>query len=196
MGGVFFFGILGLVQGCSLYPKLDLRQLSAETGLVHIENVPFFPQEEFQCGPASLAGVLGAAGIAVTPEELSPEVYLPARLGSLQIELVSATRRAGLLPYVLDGEPEALVREIESGRPVLVFQNLRTRHFPVWHFSVLLGFDAADNRFMFNSGVDSGVTMRARTFLRTWNWASRWAMVALKPGTLPATRIPIVTWKQ
>jgi len=33
-----------------------------------LREVPFFPQEEFQCGPAALATVLAASGVKVTPE--------------------------------------------------------------------------------------------------------------------------------
>ena len=196
LGGTLCLAVLGLIQGCSLYPPLSVQELSAATQSVLVPDVPFFPQTEFQCGPAALAGVLGAAGVDTTPDNLAPQVYLPGRHGSLQLELIAATGRAGLLPYVLDGEPAALVGEIESGRPVLVFHNLRTRHFPAWQFSVLLGFDPADNEFIFNSGVDSSVTMNARTFLRTWNWAGRWALVALKPGTLPSKAVPGDIWKQ
>lgn len=185
LGVALLLAVLTLVQGCSLYPKLDVNDLSDATGSVETHPVPFFPQTDFQCGPAALAGVIGAAGVDITPEDLNPQVYLPERQGSLQVELIAATRRAGLLPYVLDEVPEALIGEIEAGRPVLVFQNLRTRHFPVWHFSVLRGFDAGNNDFIFNSGAREGVTMNARTFLRTWNWANRWALVALTPGTMP-----------
>ena len=188
--GARLLAVVVLLQGCSLYPKLEVDELTDATAPVQLKDVPFFPQTEFQCGPASLAGVIGAAGVETTPEELSPQVFLPERKGSLQVELLAATRRAGLLPYVLDGEPQALISELEAGRPVLVLHNLRTRHFPVWHFSVLRGFDAAKNKFIFNSGVDENVSMNARTFMRTWNWAERWAMVAMQPGQLPATPDP------
>ena len=43
----------------------------------------------------ALATVLGAAGIGRTPEQLAPQVYLPQRQGSLQVELLGASRRAG-----------------------------------------------------------------------------------------------------
>ena len=185
--GARLFAASLLLQGCSLYPKLQVTELADTTARVRLEDVPFYPQTEYQCGPASLAGVIGAAGVGITPEELAPQVFLPERQGSLQVELLAATRRAGLLPYVVDGEPQALIDELEAGRPVLVLHNLRTRHFPVWHFSVLRGFDASENKFIFNSGVEEGVTTNARTFLRTWNWAERWAMVAVQPGVMPAT---------
>jgi len=45
---------------------------------VELDQSPFFPQEDFQCGPAALATTLNAVGIGVTPEELARQVFLPA----------------------------------------------------------------------------------------------------------------------
>lgn len=177
--------------GCAAYPRLKLKEISAAETPRILSAVPFFPQTENQCGPAALAGVLGAAGVSISPETLSPQVYLPSREGSLQIELVAATRRAGLIPYVLSKEPRALLDEIEAGRPVLILQNLLTRIFPVWHYAVLIGIDPDANRLYLNSGTRQGLKMGARKFLRTWNWAGRWAMVALQPGSLPAMGDPM-----
>lgn len=173
--------------GCSLNPPLELADVSSPRTQTRLLAVPFFAQDEYQCGPAALAGVLGASGTSAMPEALTPQVYLPGRRGSLQLELLAATRRAGRLPYVLAGEPRALLAELEAGRPVLVLQNLRTRHYPVWHYAVLTGFDATRNQLYLNSGSEQDLALAAPAFLRTWDWAGRWAMVALRPGELPAS---------
>ncbi len=60
-----------------------------------------FRSSSYQCGPAALATVLAASGVEVTADELVPEVYLPGRRGSLQPELVAATRNRDRVPYVL-----------------------------------------------------------------------------------------------
>ena len=77
------------------------------------------------------------------------------------------------------------------GRPVLVMQNLRTPGFPVWHYAVVVGQDRASNRVVLNSGTREGMRQRAPSFLRTWDWAQRWGMVALRPGELPASADPL-----
>lgn len=178
--------LAALLQGCVANPPLDLSALSSRTEPLHLEAVPFFAQKAFQCGPAALAGLLGASGVPARPEALSGQVFLPARQGSLQLELVAATRRAGRLPYTLDPEPAALLAELESGRPVLVLQNLRTRGLPAWHYAVVVGFDARANTLLLNTGTTRAARVRAKEFLRTWDWAGRWALVALRPGELPA----------
>lgn len=179
---------LGLVAGlaaCSINPRVELATLDVEP--TQLRGIPFHPQTQFQCGPASLAGVLGASGVEVEPDDLAPQVYLPGREGSLQVELLGATRRAGRIPYVIDREPDAIAAELAAGRPVLVMQNLRTPRFPVWHYAVVTGVDPRSNRFVLNSATDEAMEVRAPTFMRTWDWARRWAFVALVPGELPAS---------
>lgn len=171
--------------GCAINPPLELSQLT-QVESMRLDGVPFFPQTQYECGPAALAGVLGKAGVPATPEVLSPQVYLPGRRGSLQLELVAATRRAGRIPYVLDASPQALIAEIEASRPVLVLQNMQTRDFPAWHYAVLVGFDSQANRVYLNSAHEQGMATGAPAFLRTWDWGGRWAMVAVRPGELPA----------
>ena len=185
-------GCLGLAlaaaafTGCSTLPRLDLDATAlAESAPVQLD-VPFYAQTEYQCGPAALAGILEDSGIEIRPEQLMPQVYLPERRGSLQAELLGATRRAGRIPYLVESTVEDLLGEIREGRPVLVLQNLRTRHFPAWHYAVVVGFNVENNTIFLNSGVERGVSMPASKFLRTWEWARRWALIALRPGEFPA----------
>lgn len=189
--------LLGIAAlgGCAINPPLDLAALDHSapdrpaSGAILLD-VPFHPQEENQCGPAALATVLNAAGVDTTPERLSPGLYLPAREGSLQIELEGTTRREGRIPYLLDPEPGALLAELAAGRPVVVLQNLRTPGFPAWHYAVLIGFDVQRNELRLNSGPNAGLALAAPRFLRSWDWGGRWAMVALRPGELPAAPHP------
>jgi predicted double-glycine peptidase len=153
-------------------------------------NVPFFPQEDYECGPASLAMVLQSAGVQVTPEQLVDQVYLPGRQGTLQTELLVATRRHGLPAYVLQPTVEAVLREVAAGNPVLVFQNLSLPIYPVWHYAVVTGFDRARNVLVLHSGRTAQLEMSLFAFERTWARGHYWAMVAVAPPKLPATAQP------
>jgi hypothetical protein len=149
--------------------------------------VPFFPQTEYQCGPAALATLLASAGAAVTADQLVPEVYVEGLHGSLQAELLAATRRHGLIPYVLAPGSEALLAEIAAGRPVLVLQNLGLPRVPVWHYAVVVGYDAERDAIVLRSGTEQRRLERSRRFLRSWQGGDEWAFVAVEPGALPAT---------
>ena len=83
-----------------------------------LPDVPFHPQEDYQCGPAALAMALGAIGRARTPESLTAEVYLPARQGTLQAEMLALPRREGLLSIPMPTTIAALLRAVaDGGRP-------------------------------------------------------------------------------
>lgn len=153
---------------------------------MRVEAVPFFPQDEYQCGPAALATVLGWSGVEATPESLAPQVYLPARKGSLQAEMLTVPARHGRLAVQLPDDPSALLDELHAGHPVVVLQNLSLPAQPVWHYAVLVGFDPAAGAVTLRSGRIREHVVKWRTFLATWQRAGSWAMVVLRPGELPA----------
>jgi tetratricopeptide (TPR) repeat protein len=149
-------------------------------------QTPFFPQEQFQCGPAALATTLNASGIAVTPEQLTPQVYLPARQGSLQIEMLAAARRNGTVPALLDPKLSTLLQTVSEGYPVVVLQNLGLSWVPRWHYAVVIGYDLDASRMVLRSGTTRRLSMRISTFERTWARSNYWAMVTPAPGNIPS----------
>ncbi len=153
-----------------------------------LTDVPFFPQTEYQCGPAALATLLADAGADVTADDLVDEVYVEGLHGSLQAELLGATRRHGFIPYVIEPDPAALVAEVAAGRPVLVLQNFGLPRVPVWHYAVVVGADA--DHVVLRSGTEQRRRERTKRFMRSWRGGARWAFVALEPGTLAATATP------
>jgi tetratricopeptide (TPR) repeat protein len=151
-----------------------------------VPGVPFHPQEGYQCGPASLATVLQFAGKPATPEALVPRVYVPARQGSLQPEMLAATRREGLLAYQTTPRLESLLQEVAAGNPAVVLQNLGLDWAPQWHYAVVIGYDLGARRVVLRSGTTRRLDMSLDTFERTWARGGHWAMLALQPGRLPA----------
>lgn len=150
-------------------------------------ETPFFAQEIHHCGPAALAGALGASGVTATPEALAAQVYLPGREGSLQLELLAAARAAGRLAYVLEPELETALREVAAGRPVLVLQNLGLSWYPRWHYALLIGYDLPAGSVTLHSGTRRDYVTALATFERTWARAGRWGLLVLPPGQLPVT---------
>lgn len=180
--------VLLLLAGCAT-PARHARAFWAgdRPAAVELENVPFHPQREFQCGPAALATVLGTSGLPVTPDQLTPEVFLPGRRGSLQTELAASARRRGRLAYVLRPEHDALLDEVASGRPVLVLQNLGLGLLPRWHYAVVVGYDAGRDALVLRSGVRERAILPRSRFEGTWRRAGNWAMVVAQPGEVPVS---------
>ena len=177
--------LLSILAGCAASPTLAERLPAGLPRSVELADTPFFPQKEYQCGPAALATVLSANGAPTTPVELTPQVFIPGRQGSLQAELLGAARRHGRLPYVMPPQGDELVAELNEGRPVLLLQNLRLTRWPQWHYAVLIGYDADRNVAILRSGTDQRVEMRWQKFARTWHLGGRWAITTLTPGVVP-----------
>ena len=148
---------------------------------------PFFPQTRHHCGPAALATVLGAAGVEATPDTLTPLVYIPGRRGSLQVEMLAAPRGFARLALPLPRNPEAIIAELEAGRPVLVLHNYGLPSWPRWHYAVVVGYDSDKDIFVLRSGTERRVEMRTRRFMVAWHYAGRWSMVVLRPGETAAS---------
>lgn len=179
---------LGLA-GCATPQVAALLARPAATlpARVELTSVPFYPQEEYQCGPAALATVLMHAGTATTPDALVPQVYLPGRDGSLQAEMLAAARRHGLVAYRLEPRLEDVLREAAAGTPVIVLQNLALPFAPLWHYAVIIGYDLPRDEIILRSGTTRRAVMTLSSFERTWARGNHWAMLALTPERLPAT---------
>jgi tetratricopeptide (TPR) repeat protein len=157
---------------------------------IELDATPFNPQTAHQCGPAALATVLQSSGVQVTPEDLVSRVYLPKREGSLQTELVAATRTYSRLPYVIQPDLDALLAELRAAHPVLVLQNLGFSFYPLWHYAVVIGYLPDNDAVILRSGDKRRLVMPATRFLRTWKLAGYWGLVVLRPGEFPAQPSP------
>ena len=163
----------------------DLRRATFLPDRAAVEDVPFFPQARYQCGPAAMATTMGWSGLEITPEDLVDEVYIPARQGSLQTGLITAARRHGRLAYEFHG-PDKLLVEIAAGHPVIVLQNLGTEWYPAWHYAVALGFDRQSETIILHTGMDRDQPVGWSRFLFTWERGRYWGLLVLPPGKLPA----------
>jgi len=187
---VGFFIILGLLGGCANLPQTAaiLERLPSDIpSRVELENVPFFPQDDYQCGPASLATVLNASGIKIEPETLVSQVYIPSKKGSLQIEMLTAIRRQGRIAYELQPQLMDILREIHAGRPVLVLENFNSGFSQTWHYAVVVGYDLNREELISRSGINRRETLSFNTFEYIWKQAGYWAYIVLPLDELPAT---------
>jgi hypothetical protein len=185
-------GLPLLLGGCAT-PQVDnlLRSRPVNLPASYSMQIPYFPERDHQCGPAALAMVLDASGDTVTPQDLAGSVFIPARKGSLAPEMLAAARRHSRLAVTLPPRIDAVLAEVAAGTPVIVFQNLSLSILPLWHYSVVVGYDLDRQEIWLQSGGQRATAMWLPTFEHTWARSQYWAMVAVPPDQLPVTPQPL-----
>lgn len=172
--------------GCATQTPEVLKAPNGLPERVELHDTPYFAQQVHQCGPASLAMTLGAAGLDISPETLEAQVYVPSRQGSLQPEMLAAARRRGAVATLVKPRISALLNEVSAGNPVLVLQNLGLSWLPRWHYAVVIGYDLPAREIILRSGPNPRERLPMSTFEHTWARSGYWGMTALRPGKLPA----------
>ncbi len=194
MKTISLLAALLILSGCASTPQSRSFRANLPASLpsaVELTDTPFYAQTEYQCGPAALATLLQFHGLKITPEELSHEVYIPDRKGSLQIEITAAARSHGMLPYELEPKLLDLFTEVAAGNPVLVLQNLSFEWYPQWHYAVVVGYDTNSDEIILRSGTSRRRVTPFDVFERTWQRADFWALVILPVGEIPKTATPL-----
>jgi hypothetical protein len=178
-------------SGCAIWiPQTEGLRTAWPSDLgprVELDAVPYFPQKDFQCGPASLATAMSFSGIGVVPDDLVSAVYLPNRGGSLQVEMMAAPRRYGLVTWQLGPRFADLLREVQAGTPVIAMQDYGLWPAPYWHYAVVVGFDRDSGKAVLRSGEKRRLEMPFAVLEYTWKESSYWAMVAVPPDRVPVT---------
>ena len=179
-----------LLAACStLIPQTVALRTGWPEGVpraLELAQVPFFPDDQYQCGPAALAAAMRHAGAQASRDGLVQDVWLPARRGSLQLEMLAAPRRHGLVSYRLEPSYADLLRELAAGHPVVVLQDVGLL-LPRWHYAVVNGFDYGSGTMLLRSGRDFRQEMPFSYFERTWQAGRHWAMVVTPPDRIAAT---------
>ena len=179
---VLFLGVLILFGGCA---SRDFK-FSGIPKKARISGVPFINQKKNYCGPSTLAMVMNHRGRMITVDELAGEMMTPVAGGTYQTDMLSASRRNGMMAVGVYNL-ESLLKEIEAGNPVIVFQNLALEKMPRWHYAVATGYDLKRKEIILHSGNKKDLRMNIGVFDHTWSLGKYWGMVVLEPGKLSAT---------
>ena len=182
---VYLLVVSLVAPGCvSNADKIPPREWNVNA--IELTETPFFPQTQYQCGPASLAAVLNTSGLNTDPVTLAGEVYIPGRKGTLQVEIIAAMRRHGRVPYVIDNSLHSIISQLDHGLPVLVLLNLGYSVFPAYHYAVVIGYTPDSDSIIMRSGRNYRLLMPRHQFLSAWSKSGKWALVVPAAGTLPA----------
>lgn len=77
-----------------------------------INSVPFFPSEDFQCGPSSLATVLNFLGMEITPDEIAKDIYSKGARGTSDFDMIIFVQKRGFKAIQYTGSIEDIKEKI------------------------------------------------------------------------------------
>ncbi|MCK5661953.1 MAG: PA2778 family cysteine peptidase [Thiotrichaceae bacterium] len=178
-----------LVSSCTTTTQtIQLRKSPPDIPIfAELTSTPFYPQRKYQCGPAALATVINFHEALTTPDLLIPQVYIPELNGTLQIEMLAASRRLNRLAIEQDGQLTSILKEVANGNPVLVMQNLGFERYPFWHYAVVIGYDLDQREIILRSGEIKRLVRPFTVFERTWQRSKFWSVIVVPAGVMPIT---------
>jgi tetratricopeptide (TPR) repeat protein len=185
---------LFLLSGCQTPPQTQAL-LSAPLNINKqhiIESVPFYPQQDYYCGPTTLSEVANYYGNDWRQDDIAPLTFVPGLEGSLQIEMVSATRRLGMVAYVKQGNLDLLLSLVANNIPIIVLQNNSISWLPQWHYAVVIGYDLTTQELILHSGITANHRLNFATFERTWRRGQYWMLAMLPPSKTDPLLNPFV----
>ena len=140
-----------------------------------IENVPFYPQEKNNCGPASLASVLNYWGIHVTPEQIEDDIFSESVSGTLTIDMVLYAQSKGLHAQQYKGTLDLLKKHIDSDSPIIILVDSGIYPIQMNHFLVVIGY--RDDALIINSGNKREKLVKERDFMKAWKKTDYWTLL-------------------
>lgn len=189
--------VLSTLTACQTPPQT--RQLLAAPPAIDlshaISKVPFYPQQEFFCGPTTLAEVAAFHGLNKSPDDIAPATFTPGLAGTLQIEMAAATRQLGMVAYQQRATMSQLLSLIADDIPVIVLQNNSISWLPQWHYAVVVGYDINSKEVILHTGVTEAHRLNFSTFERTWRRADYWMLAMLPPGKTSEQLDPFIYTK-
>jgi ABC-type bacteriocin/lantibiotic exporter with double-glycine peptidase domain len=187
--------LAAMLPGCiTADQRLGGTDRDPSPGALYIGQVPFYPQRQYECGPASLAAVMNFWGRSVTPEQIGEQIYRPKIRGTLSLDMWQYAKAQHFLASIHQGSWEFLERQMSRKRPVIAFLNLGFRQVPIGHFLVVVGLDPSERSVIVYSGGNRNLHIPYDRFEDAWEKTNHWALLvepaAEEPSDEPPEPVP------
>lgn len=182
--GLFITALL--LVGCASSHQRWAKDINPNDTSQKILDVPFIAQEKNMCGPVVLKMATSFSAPQYSLTDLKEMTFREEAQGTFQSDILSAARRMGLTPYRVSTS-SSMWTQIRDGRPVIAFQNLGLSWLPAWHFSLVVGYDSAQDKVYLHTGTEALQSLGIKRFLATWERGGQWSYVVSEPKDIPST---------
>jgi len=175
--GLFFLRVMGLFKNvlfaafaaCLLGCAGQVDTVKPASSGLYIEGVPFFPQDEYMCGPAALASVIGYYGAAAGMKDVAAEVYSEKLKGTLPMDLLLYAKAKGFEAKFYKGSMNGLKESLTRREPLILFLNLGYSFYPVGHYIVAVGIDEGAGVVFAHSGTEKEQPFTMKELENSWS---------------------------
>lgn len=170
--------LLFYLAGCSTFSQT----LPSDARI--IDQVPYFEQESFQCGPAALATVINywygknKSNKWLSVETIVGEIYSPSAKGVLGLDLEAYARKHGFNAIQSSGAIEEIKRNIDAKIPTIILVDYGGVFHQQNHFMVAKGY--TQDGVVFNSGRRENHLIPNDILQRIWKKTDFWTLI-IKP---------------
>lgn len=169
---IFPLAFFLLLLSCAVSKSFDDHAVSNI-----VQNIPFYQQKAYQCGPASLASVLNFWGITVSPADIENEIYSETARGTLNLDMVWYPERKGLSTRQYKGSIDDIQRNVDMGYPLIVMVDNGFWVYERNHFMVILGYN--EEGVIVNSGNGYPELLVFKHFLSSWRKTNFWTLLII-----------------
>ncbi|MDD2782462.1 MAG: PA2778 family cysteine peptidase [Sulfuricurvum sp.] len=188
---ILFYAILAIfmVTGCTPKDPFPSEQHYTSSTI----NVPFIPPRSELCGSTAIEMIASywqlqkSFSPKLSTQEIDARTLIPAKRGTLQIEMVTAARSNGLIAYPLEPTYDALFGELEANHPIIVLVNRSLSWHPLWHYVPVIGYDEQKRSIHAHFSDQPNEALSIATFAALWKRSGNWGIILLPPGEIPAS---------
>ena len=177
-----WLGAVTLLTSCASFTTGAVNQAEVPRESKIIAGVPFFPQEDYQCGPACMAAALNFLGEKTTPEAVAPKLFREDIRGTTTLDMAVYPRTIGYDSRWYSGSILDLRRAVDSGQPRIVFVDYGIGPVSAYHFMVVVGY--SPEGAIVTSGGDEHKVIAWPSFMGPWEKTGYWTLEIMPKGRL------------
>jgi ABC-type bacteriocin/lantibiotic exporter with double-glycine peptidase domain len=118
-----------------------IEKANAIKPITVLSDVPFFRQNQYDCGPAALACVYNFLGVRQDPQEIANRVYSRKHKGSLNLQMLIDARQQGLVATMYSGSFEQIKQAIDNEIPLILMLSDEPEDEDSLHYVVVVGYE-------------------------------------------------------
>lgn len=181
---IIFFILICVCSACAATHPL-LQVVDSTPRDARVIDVPFFKQDDYQCGPSALATVVNywyrktQSSKYLPHEEIIKEIYSPTARGTLTADIELYAGRLGFSVQQYSSSIDDLKAAVDREIPPIILVDYGFWVYEINHFMVVTGY--TEKGIILNTGRERNKIISNEELLGIWKKTGFWTLV-IKPS--------------